>query len=117
MKWLNHRQEEHTGNNRLSSNQTFIPFLSLHSFTASLKPWQRVRSDCPWAHRIKSLISNAQGPVGSLAAGAGGAAAGAGAAAAGAGVLDPPDIMEVTPAPTTWPTADPIATPPAVAAI
>ena len=55
--------------------------------------------------------------MGSLAAGAGGAAAGAGAAAAGAGVLDPPDIMEVTPAPTTWPTADPIATPPAVAAI
>ena len=31
------------------------PCLVLHSLTASLNPWQRVRSACPWAHFTNSL--------------------------------------------------------------
>ena len=55
-------------------------------------------------------------PVGSLAA-AGAAGAGAGAAAAGAGAEEPPPIMPVMALPATWPMVEPMATPPAVAAI
>ena len=67
------------------------------------------------------MISQAQGPVGSLgpaavARGAGASGAGAGAAGAGAGE-EPPENMPVMALPATWPTAEPTATPPAVAAI
>ena len=53
----------------------------MHSFSASPKPEQRVRSDWVWLQRMKSRISAAQGPVTSAA----GAAGGGGAAAAGGG--------------------------------
>ena len=64
------------------------------------------------------MISQAQGPVGSLGPAAGGAgAAGAAAGGAGAGAEEPPENIPVMALPATWPTAEPTATPPAVAAI
>ncbi len=35
----------------------------MHSFSASLNPWHKDRSDWVWAQQIKSLISAVQGPV------------------------------------------------------
>ena len=70
-----------------------------------------------WLHCRNCLISQAQGPVGSLGAAAGGGGAGAAAAGAGAGAEEPPENMPVMALPATWPTAEPTATPPAVAAI
>ena len=40
-----------------------IPLEALHCLRASLKPSQRERSDCCWAHWMKLLISQAQAPV------------------------------------------------------
>ena len=78
------------------------PCFCRHSFTASLNPWQRVMSACPWVHFTNSLISKAQGPLREDGepplGGAGAAATGAGAAvAAGAGADsedDPPERQE-----------------------
>ena len=71
-----------------------------------------------WLHCRNCLISQAQGPVGSLGPAAGGAgAAGAAAGGAGAGAEEPPENIPVMALPATWPTAEPTATPPAVAAI
>ena len=94
----------------------------MHSRRASLKPWHSERSDWFWAHRMKSLISAAHGPLISVVAGPVGAASVGGAAVVASGVvvavlLEPPPKIPVMAWPATWPTADPTATPPAVAAI
>jgi hypothetical protein len=68
---------------------------------------------------FSSLISKLQGPTGCCCCCSccgGGAATAAGAGAAGVLLLPLLKRPEM-PAPTTWPTADPTATPPAVAAI
>ena len=70
---------------------------------------------------MKSLISAAQGPLISVVVGVAGAVDAAGAAVVVVGVevelLEPPLNIPVMACPATWPTADPTATPPAVAAI
>lgn len=88
----------------------------LHWRSASLKPSQRLRSDWFWAHSRNCFISQEQAP----AAGAAGApwpmACGS-AAATGAAASLPPLKSPVIAWPMVCPTADPMATPPAVAAI
>lgn len=77
-----------------------------------------MRSDWPCAHCRNCLISQAHGPLGSDEPLPSGPLCGAvWATEAGAASLEPPLNMPVMACPIVCPTADPIATPPAVAAI
>ena len=73
----------------------------MHSRRASLKPWHSERSDWFWAHRMKSLISAAHGPLISVVAGPA-SVGGAAVVAAGVAVavlLEPPPKIPVM----AWP--------------